>query len=62
MNSPGRRYGIRREDGGLWTVYDVFTGQPAVSENRATTFLDRDDAVDLCDLLNTIDVKRQPKN
>lgn len=61
MNDNTCRYDVRHEDDGLWTVYDVFTGQAAVYEDRTTTNLDMDDAINLSDLLNTIDFDRRSR-
>lgn len=57
------RYALRKEDDGpeigTWTVYDVFTGLPAEVNGVAQTGLDVEQADDLVDLLNYLDVKRR---
>jgi hypothetical protein len=45
------RYDIRSESNG-WTVYDTFTGSPAVINHVPETSLALEEADDLADLLN----------
>jgi hypothetical protein len=45
------RYAIRR-DRTAWTVYEVWTGEPAVIALRPQTGLSEDDAQHTADLLN----------
>ncbi len=53
------RFDIRPDQDG-WTIYDRTTGQPAVIEGFVSAGLSHDEADDLVDLLNTLDVlKRQ---
>ncbi|TPL07583.1 hypothetical protein FJ938_11115 [Mesorhizobium sp. B2-4-14] len=54
-----QRYDLRKETDGTWTVFDVFTGQPAEIEGQPVTGLDLEYADDLVDLLNIADVKRR---
>jgi hypothetical protein len=53
------RYDMRPDDEG-WTVYDIWTGWPAVVQGAEQIGLDLDDADDLVDLLNTTNDKRLP--
>jgi hypothetical protein len=51
-----QRYDLRQEPDGTWTVFDVFTGQPAViGETMLATGLCMEMADDLVDLLNARD-------
>ncbi len=50
------RYDIRKEANG-WTVYDIWTGWPAIISGVPQTELLMDDADDLADLLNGLHVK-----
>ncbi len=50
---------MRPDDEG-WTVYDIWTGWPAVVQGAEQIGLDLDDADDLVDLLNTMNNKRLP--
>lgn len=47
-----KRYEIRQERDGFWTVVDTLTGLPAASDGRDLTKLDRDDARDIASALN----------
>jgi hypothetical protein len=47
------RYNMREEPDG-WTVFDVWTGWPAVVAGVTQTELDMEDADDLVDLLNRL--------
>lgn len=51
MNEP--RYSLRQETNGTWTVVDIITGLPAASDGRDLTGLERDDATDIADALNS---------
>jgi hypothetical protein len=51
------RYDLRREDDGTWTVFDIFTGAPAIAEGEILAGLEMEDADDLVDLLNGIYIK-----
>ncbi|ESY73717.1 hypothetical protein X743_08755 [Mesorhizobium sp. LNHC252B00] len=53
------RYDLRKEHDESWTVFDVFTGQPAVYEGHEAIDLDMEYADDLVDLLNAVDLKRR---
>lgn len=48
------RYDIRKEDDDTWTVFDIFTGAPAIAEGEILAGLEMEDADDLVDLLNGI--------
>jgi hypothetical protein len=50
------RYDMRREPDG-WTVYDIWTGWPAVIAGVPQTELEMEDADDLVDLLNGMHVR-----
>lgn len=49
-----------RPDGNGWTIYDRKTDQPAVIDGFVSEGLPFDDADDLVDLLNTLDVLKRP--
>ena len=49
---------MRREGQG-WTVFDIFTGLPAIVNDVSLTGLDVEQADDLVDLLNYQDAKRR---
>lgn len=46
------RYAMRKQPNGLWTVYDIFTGQPARIRGAAQTDLGIEWADDLVELMN----------
>ncbi len=48
------RYGMRRNENGYWTVYDIFTGEPAIVNDIVMSALEMEEADDLVDLLNTL--------
>jgi hypothetical protein len=53
------RFDIRPDQDG-WTIYDRTTGETAVIDGFVSAGLSHDEADDLVDLLNTLDVlKRQ---
>lgn len=54
-----KRYGVRQERSGFWTVMDEVTGLPAASDGRDLTGLDREDARDIADVLNRDDRSRR---
>ncbi|AMX97127.1 hypothetical protein EOA22_05250 [Mesorhizobium sp. M7A.F.Ca.US.014.04.1.1] len=54
-----QRYDLKKEPNGTWTVFDVFTGQPAEPDGHPATGLDMEYADDLVDLLNAADLKRR---
>lgn len=47
-----QRYNLKVEANNVWTVIDVFTGQPVVLDGYLMSNLLRDEADDLLDLLN----------
>lgn len=53
------RYDLRPDALG-WTVYDIWTGWPAVIRGAEQVGLDVEDADDLVDLLNRMNDKRLP--
>lgn len=55
------RYDMRPSENrlGFWTVYDIFTGEPAVVNDTVMDALDMDDADDLVDLLNSEYIARR---
>lgn len=59
-NEP--RYDMRKQPNGLWTVYDIFTGQPAWVNGVELRGLDIEEADDLVDLLNGMYVRRRKDN
>lgn len=54
-----QRYDLRKEEDGTWTVFDVFTGQPADAPDGPAFGLDMEDADDLVDILNGLDRQRR---
>lgn len=54
-----RRYNLRKEDDGKWTVFDIFTGLPAVIDDFEVTGFEVDEAGDLLEKLNTADTERR---
>ncbi len=57
-----QRFDLRREGDGTWTVFDVFTGLPAVVDNEPFFGLELEEADDAVDLLNLADVRRRAKS
>lgn len=54
------RFDIRPDDQDGWTIYDRMTGEAAVVDGLVPAGLSREEADDLVDLFNTLDVlKRQ---
>jgi hypothetical protein len=62
--STEARYDMRKEPDGSWTVFDIFTGQPAVVDDVQMVNLEIEEADDLVDLLNGLYAERRsrPKN
>jgi hypothetical protein len=58
MTDMAARYDIRQDDEG-WTVYDIFTGLPALVQDVPQTGLDMEDADDLADLLSLAERKHR---
>lgn len=54
-----QRYDMRKEDDGSWTVFDIEIGEPAEVENVPQNGLEMEQADDLTDLLNYLDVRRR---
>ncbi|WP_245292861.1 hypothetical protein [Pararhizobium arenae] len=52
LDMQDKRYKIRPETDGSWTVVDTLTGLPAASDGRDLMKLARDDAQDIADVLN----------
>jgi hypothetical protein len=52
------RFDIRPDQAG-WTIYDRTTGEPAVVAGFVSEGLPFDDADDLVDLLNTLEVMKR---
>jgi hypothetical protein len=52
------RYDIKQDRRG-WTVYDIFTGQPARVRDVPQTGLDIQDADDLADVLSLMELKHK---
>ena len=46
-------------DDGFWTVFDVFTGQPALINDTEMNMLEMEEADDLVDLLNRLYIERR---
>lgn len=53
------RYDMRKEKDGTWTVFDIFTGEPAKVNDVPQEGLEMEQADDLVDLLNYLYVKRR---
>ncbi|ADV15112.1 hypothetical protein EN962_07330 [Mesorhizobium sp. M7A.F.Ca.CA.001.09.2.1] len=53
------RYGLRQDSDESWTVFDVFTGQPADAWGAPAEYLDQEYAEDLVGILNAEDLKRR---
>ncbi|RVG87503.1 hypothetical protein [Sinorhizobium meliloti] len=53
------RYGLRQENDGTWTVFDIFTGVPARVNDVEQIGLDSEQADDLVDLLNLLYIRRR---
>ncbi|ESX81605.1 hypothetical protein X729_31785 [Mesorhizobium sp. L103C131B0] len=54
------RYDIRREPDGTWTVFDVFTGLPAIVAGHPSVDLpDMEYAEELAAILNADDLKQR---
>lgn len=56
-----KRYGVRQERTGVWTVIDEMTGLPAASDGRDLTGLSLEDARDIADVLNR-DLRHRGRN
>jgi hypothetical protein len=55
-----QRYDLRQEPDGTWTVFDVFTGWPALIDGKVPAIhLDAEDAHELVHLMNLQDVRRR---
>lgn len=59
MDGNLARYDMRKNDDGLWTVYDVFTGSAAVVKGVTLDALDIEEADDMVDLLNAAYARRR---
>lgn len=53
-----KRYEIRREPNGCWTVVDALTNLPAATDGKDLTGLEQDDARDIAHALN-LDASRR---
>ncbi|MER9332253.1 hypothetical protein [Mesorhizobium sp. M0488] len=53
------RYALRMDRPDSWTVFDVFTGQPAESNNRVTVGINAGEANEMVGRLNDQDAKRR---
>ncbi|MER8856977.1 hypothetical protein NKI09_04855 [Mesorhizobium sp. M0757] len=53
------RYDVRREPDGTLTVFDVFTGQPAIVAGPSVDLPDMEYAKELADILNANDLKQR---
>jgi hypothetical protein len=55
-----QRYDVRQEPNGTWTVFDVFTGWPALIDGKVPAIgLHSGEAGDLAKLMNLQDAKRR---
>lgn len=53
------RYDMRKEKDETWTVFDIFTGEPAEVNDVPQEGLEMEQSDDLVDLLNYLYVKRR---
>ena len=53
------RYALREDHPGKWTVYDVFTGQPALYDDSILDGMDIQDADEMAEILNLQDALRR---
>ncbi|MER9657551.1 hypothetical protein NKJ26_29540 [Mesorhizobium sp. M0152] len=53
------RYALRMDRPDSWTVFDVFTGQPAESNNRVMVGINAGEADEMVGRLNDRDAKRR---
>lgn len=58
-DKPHNRYSVRRNDNIYWTVFDIFTGQPAIVNDIEMSALEMEEADDLVDLLNAEYIERR---
>ncbi|KQV83275.1 hypothetical protein [Rhizobium sp. Root1220] len=58
-SKPENRYDTRKNGTGYWTVYDIFTGEPAEINGAQLTHCEMDEADDLVDLLNKQYIERR---
>lgn len=57
---PDNRYNMRKNEGDeFWTVYDLFTGEPAEVNGTFLTTCEMEEADDLVDLLNLEYINRR---
>ncbi|WP_376742145.1 hypothetical protein [Ensifer canadensis] len=56
---PENRYDLRQEPDGTWTVFDIFTGMPALVNEVEQVGLELEQADDLVDLLNLLYIRRR---
>ncbi len=59
IRSMAARYDMRRDDDG-YTVFDIWTGWPALVKGAEQVGLDIEVADDLVDLLNILNERREP--
>lgn len=59
MTFMATRYDMQEDDEG-WTVFDIWTGWPAVIKGAKQVGLEIQDADDLVDLLNYMNERREP--
>lgn len=55
-----QRYSVKREQDGTWTVFDVFSGEPAVlGPDKISSQLSPEEAHEVVGLLNLLDALRR---
>ncbi|MDZ5454904.1 hypothetical protein [Labrys sp. ZIDIC5] len=54
-----KRYDLRIEDDGKWTVFDIFTGFPAIIDAIEVIGFEAAQAADLLEMLNAADLERR---
>ena len=55
---PSKRFGLRENPDGFWTVYDIFTGQPAAVNDIVLDRLEAEQAAEWIAQLNLEFAKR----
>jgi len=61
MRVPAARFAVRIEVDTTWTVYDIFTGQPAKPTRWQLVGLTRTKAIEYRDLINAKELKQRDR-
>jgi len=59
MRAPAARFAVRMEIDTTWTVFDIFTGQPAKPTHWQLVGLSRTKAIDYRDIINAKELKQR---